>query len=64
MMTRHFLLTTILAVTVSTPVWADKNPATGEELAANQAYTYWMLDSAKSLDPDLATSVEDADIIR
>ena len=63
-MTKHLLLTTILAVALSTPAFADKNPATGEELAANQAYTYWMLDSAKSLDPDLATSVEDADIIR
>lgn len=63
-MTKHLMLTTILSLALSAPVWADKNPLTGEELAANQAYTYWMLDSAKSLDPDLATSVEDADIIR
>ena len=63
-MTKHLMLTTILSLALATPVWAAKNPATGEELAANQAYSYWMLDSAKSLDPNLATSVEDADIIR
>ena len=63
-MTKHLMLTTILSLALATPVWADKNPATGEELAANQAYSYWMLDSVKSLDPNLATSVEDADVIR
>ena len=63
-MTKHLMLTTILSLALATPVWAAKNPASGEELAANQAYSYWMLDSAKSLDPNLATSVEDADIIR
>jgi oligopeptide transport system substrate-binding protein len=63
-MTKHLMLTTILGLCLTTPAWADKHPVTGEELAATQSYTYWMLDSAKSLDPDLATSVEDADLIR
>ena len=63
-MTKHLMLTTILSLALAPPVWAAKKPATGEELAANQAYSYWMLDSVKSLDPDLATSVEDADVIR
>ena len=67
-MTKHLLLTTILSLGLSaglsTPVWADKHPVSGEELAANQTYTYWMLDSIKSIDPNLATSVEDSDVIR
>ena len=63
-MKKALLLSTILAMGLGLPAFADKHPVTGEELAANQSYTYWMLDSAKSLDPDLATSVEDADIIR
>lgn len=63
-MKKTLLLSTILAMGLGLPAFADKHPVTGEELAANQSYTYWMLDSAKSLDPDLATSVEDADIIR
>ena len=39
-MTKHLMLTTILSLALATPVWADKNPTTGEELAANQAYSY------------------------
>ena len=63
-MTKHLLLTTILGAALSlslaaTPVFAGKHPVTGEELAADQAYTYWMLDSIKSLDPNLVTSTEE-----
>ena len=63
-MKRSLLLGTALGFALAGAAWADKNPRTGEELAAEQDYTYWMLDAAKSLDPNLATSVEDADIIR
>ena len=63
-MKRRLLLGTVVSLLLVNPAFADKNPRTGEELAANQAYNYWILDSAKSLDPDLATSVEDSDIIR
>ena len=63
-MTKHLLLTTVLSLSLATPVFAGKHPVTGDELAANQSYTFWMLDSIKSLDPDLATSVEDSDVIR
>ena len=63
-MTRHLMLTTFLSLSLAMPAFADKHPVSGEELAANQAYTYWMLDSVKSLDPNLATSVEDSDVIR
>lgn len=63
-MKRRLLLGTALGFALTGAAWADTNPRTGEELAAEQDYTYWMLDSAKSLDPNLATSVEDADVIR
>ena len=63
-MKRRLLLGTALSFAIVGAAWADTNPRTGEELAAEQGYSYWMLDSAKSLDPNLATSVEDADIIR
>ena len=63
-MKKQLLLTTILSLALASAALAEKNPATGEELAANQAYSYWMLDSVKSLDPQLASSVEDSDIIR
>ena len=57
-MKKYLLLSTILGM-AAFPALADQHPVTGEELAANQAYSYWMLDSVKSIDPDLATSVED-----
>ena len=63
-MKKHLLLSTILSVALAGAALADKHPVTGEELATNQAYTYWMLDAVKSLDPQLATSVEDSDVIR
>ena len=62
-MKKHLLLTTVLAL-VALPALADKNPRTGEDLADNQAYTYRMLDSVKSLDPQLISSVEDSDVAR
>ncbi len=62
-MKKHLLLSTLL-VAVALPVWADTNPRTGEELADSQAYTYRMLDSVKSLDPQLISSVEDSDVAR
>ncbi len=62
-MKKHLLLSTILAL-VALPAFADKNPRTGEDLANNQDYTYRMLDSVKSLDPQLISSVEDSDVAR
>ena len=63
-MKKHLLLSTILGLALVQPAFADKNPRTGEELATNQAYTYRMLDSVKSLDPQLISSVEDSDVAR
>jgi oligopeptide transport system substrate-binding protein len=62
-MKRTLLITTILAM-AGTAALAQTHPTSGEALAPNQAYSYWMLDAVKSLDPDLATSVEDSDVIR
>ncbi len=55
---------TILGLSLAWPAFAERNPRTGEELAAAQAYTFRMLDSAKSLDPQLISSVEDSDVAR
>lgn len=63
-MKRTLLLSTILGMAIGTAAFAQNNPVTGEALAANQAYSYWMLDSIKSFDPNLASSVEDSDAIR
>ena len=61
---KKIILTTMLSLTMGGTAFAEKHPVTGEELASNQAYSYWMLDSVKSLDPDLASSVEDSDVVR
>lgn len=60
---KHFLLTTALALAIAAPAHAVK-PADGETLAANQTYTYWMLDALKSLDPAKNTDVEGSDVLR
>ena len=38
-MKKHLLLSTFLTLTLSGTAFADKHPVTGEELAADQAYT-------------------------
>ena len=63
-MKKHLLLSTFLTLSLSGTAFADTHPVTGEELAADQAYTYRMLDSVKSLDPQLISSVEDSDVAR
>ncbi len=63
-MKKHLLLSTILGLTLVHPALAETNPRTGEELAENQAYTFRMLDSVKTLDPQLISSVEDSDVAR
>ncbi len=65
-MTKQLLLTTILGMALATQVathaWADQK--NGEELADNQAFSLTMIDSIKSFDPQLISSVEDADLAR
>lgn len=63
-MKRALLLSTVFGITLGGMAFGQNHPTTGEALAENQAYSYWMLDAIKSLDPNLATSVEDSDAIR
>ena len=63
-MKKHLLLSTILGLALSGTAFAEKHPVSGAELAPNQAYSYWMLDAIKSLDPHLMASVEDSDVGR
>lgn len=63
-MKKHLLLSTILSLSLAGAAFAAPHPKTGEELAENQAYSYWMLDAVKSLDPQIASSVEDSDVIK
>jgi oligopeptide transport system substrate-binding protein len=59
---RELLLTTLLSLALAVPAFADqKNGAT---LADNQAFSLTMIDSIKSFDPQLISSVEDADLAR
>jgi oligopeptide transport system substrate-binding protein len=62
-MKQRLLLSTILTASLALPAVAANVPE-GTKLAENQAYTYWMLDAVKSLDPQLASSVEDSDVVR
>jgi len=63
-MKTKLVLSTILGLALSLPAFAATHPVTGEELAANQNYTYWLLDAIKSLDPQINTDVEGSDILR
>ena len=58
------LLSTILSAALAFPALAETHPVTGEELAANQNYTYWLLDAIKSMDPQINTDVEGSDVLR
>ena len=61
-MKKQLLLTTVLGLALAAPVLAEtKN---GKELADNQAFSLTMIDSIKSFDPQLISSVEDADVAR
>lgn len=62
-MYQRLMLSTILATALAIPATAANVPD-GTALSENQAYNYWMLDAVKSLDPQLASSVEDSDVIR
>ena len=62
-MKKRLLLSTILSLAVAFPALAA-NPQPGEVLSDNQTYTYWLLDSIKSMDPQINTDVEGSDIMR
>ncbi|MDO5631368.1 MAG: peptide ABC transporter substrate-binding protein [Paracoccus sp. (in: a-proteobacteria)] len=61
-MTRLFL-STALATALALPALAVEVPE-GTNLAANQSYTFWLLDAIKTLDPAKNTDVEGSDALR
>lgn len=61
---KHLLMTTAFSLILTLPALAEVHPKTGEELADNQAFSLTMIDSIKSFDPQLISSVEDADLAR
>jgi oligopeptide transport system substrate-binding protein len=63
-MNNRLLLTTILSLSMAFPALAANHPVTGEPLAENQDYTYWLLDAIKSMDPQINTDVEGSGVLR
>lgn len=64
-MNKRLLLSTILSMSIALPALAaGTHPVTGEALADNQEYTYRILDAIKSMDPQINTDVEGAEIMR
>ncbi|WP_428242528.1 peptide ABC transporter substrate-binding protein [Gynuella sp.] len=55
----------IISVAMLSPMaYAKKHPITGEELAADQTFTYRMLDEIDSLDPQLIEGVDASNVAR
>ncbi len=63
MMMNKLLLTTALSLGLALPTLAA-NVEPGDKLAANQEYTYWLLDAIKSMDPQINTDVEGSGVLR
>ncbi len=63
-MKKHLLLSTILSLTLAGGAWAANNPETGEALSDNANFSYWLLDSIATLDPQLIETVDDSDVAR
>jgi oligopeptide transport system substrate-binding protein len=57
------LLTTALSLGLALPA-LGATVAEGDKLAANQEYTYWLLDAIKSMDPQINTDVEGSGVLR
>ncbi len=60
---QKLFLSTALAFSLALPAFAV-TPAEGEKLAADQSYTFWLLDAIKTTDPGKNTDVEGSDILR
>lgn len=64
-MKRQLLLSTILGFGLAgAALAAGTHPETGEALADAQSFSFWLLDSITTLDPQLIESVEDSDVAR
>lgn len=62
-MKKNSLLTTILGLTLANSAFAATvDPA--DKLAENQTFSYWLLDSITTLDPQLIEAVDDSDVAR
>ena len=62
-MKKQLLLSTILGLTLTTGAFgAVVDPA--DKLAETQTFSFWLLDSIVTLDPQLIESVEDSDVAR
>ncbi|MDO5703973.1 MAG: peptide ABC transporter substrate-binding protein, partial [Paracoccus sp. (in: a-proteobacteria)] len=61
-MTKLFL-STALVTALALPALAVEVPE-GTNLAADQTYTYWLLDAIKTVDPGKNTDVEGSDVLR
>ncbi|MDS9467999.1 peptide ABC transporter substrate-binding protein [Paracoccus sp. MBLB3053] len=60
---KRLILTTALTMGIAFPALAVEI-APGDKLAANQSYTFWLLDAIKTADPHKNSDVEGSDIIR
>lgn len=60
---KKLFATTALAAILAFPVLAVQ-PAEGEKLAENQSFTYWVLDSIKTLDPSKNEDTSGSDALR
>ncbi|MCA0997604.1 peptide ABC transporter substrate-binding protein [Salipiger pacificus] len=58
------LLSSTMLAGAMTPATAATHPETGEELAADQTFTYRLLDDVSSLDPQIVEDVDGADVVR
>jgi oligopeptide transport system substrate-binding protein len=58
------LLTTCLAFSFTNMAFAETHMKNGEKLAENQSYTYRVLDSFKTLDPQLNADTDGSDVLR
>lgn len=60
---RNLFLTTALTLGFAAPGFAVQ-PAEGEKLAADQSYTFWLLDAIKTTDPGKNTDEEGSQVLR
>ena len=62
-MKRHLLLSTILGISL-TGACDGGHGGSGRQAAETQGFSFWLLDSIVTLDPQLVESVEDSDVVR
>ena len=62
--TFQFFIALLISALLSSFVYAKKHPVTGEELAADQTFTYWHGDEHSSQDPQIVEDTYGANIVR